>query len=245
MISCANQQSSVPIHAFWDLQYRTTAHCVNPNLLLLVPGGINCVLDVLIVLIPLPLLWRLRTTKNQKITLTAIFVVGGFVCVCSIIRLVVLSRLQDVDLTWNYINAAIWTATEPSMGVISACLPSMRPLFNRIFSGTYRGPTFKSTRGKSAQDYGSGTSGRHMWSDSKGSTVDSRSFSRLEDVANDSRDNNSWGFNVLVHGGKNTNGNPSDQVSLEEMQTPARRIKVRTEVTLISTQRFEYRDQLF
>ena len=84
-----------------------------------------------------------------------------------------------------------------------------------------------------------------MWSDSKGSTVDSRSFSRLEDVANDSNDNTSWGFNVLVHGGKNTNGNPSDQVSLEEMQTPARRIKVRTEVTLVSTQRFEYRDQLF
>ena len=84
-----------------------------------------------------------------------------------------------------------------------------------------------------------------MWSDSKGSTVDSRSFSRIEDVANDDKDNTSWGFNVLVHGGKNRNGNPSDQVSLEEMQTPARRIKVRTEVTLISTQRFEYRDQLF
>ena len=84
-----------------------------------------------------------------------------------------------------------------------------------------------------------------MWSESKGSTVDSRSFSRLEDVANDSKDNNSWGFNVLVHGGKNTNGNSSDQASDVEMQTPARRIKVKTEVTLISTQRFEYRDQLF
>ena len=84
-----------------------------------------------------------------------------------------------------------------------------------------------------------------MWSDSNGSTVDSRSFSRLEDVANDSKDNNSWGFNVLVHGGKNVNGNSSDRVSEVEMQTPARRIKVRTEVTLISTQRLEYRDQLF
>ena len=84
-----------------------------------------------------------------------------------------------------------------------------------------------------------------MWSDSNGSTVDSRSFSRLEDVANDTKDKNSWGFNVLVHGGKNANGNSSDRVSEVEMQTPARRIKVRTEVTLISTQRLEYRDQLF
>ena len=245
MVSCADQRSSVPIRAFWELQYRLTARCVNSNLLMLVPGCINCVLDVLIVIIPLPLLWRLRTTRKQKLTLTSIFVVGGFVCVCSIIRLVVLSRLQDVDLTWNYINAAIWTATEPSMGVVSACLPSLRPLFNRMFSGTYHGPTLKSTRGKSAQDYGSGTSRRYIWSDSKDSTVDLRSFSRLEDGANETKDNNSWGFNVLVHGGRNKNGSPSDQVSLEEMQTPARGIRVKTEVTLISTQRLEYRDQLF
>ena len=56
-------------------------------------------------------------------------------CIISIIRLIVLSRLYDVDVTCNaqslkfayysftdiidignYVNAAIWSAAEPSMG---------------------------------------------------------------------------------------------------------------------------------
>lgn len=42
------------------------------------------------------------------------------VCIISIIRLVVLSRLENDDVTWNFVNSAIWSAAEPCMGVISA-----------------------------------------------------------------------------------------------------------------------------
>ncbi len=48
---------------------------------------------------PLPLLWRLRTTNFQKAILTGIFSCAGFVGIISIIRLVVLSRLENVDVT--------------------------------------------------------------------------------------------------------------------------------------------------
>jgi len=40
---------SVPIHAFWDVQDRPHARCVNVDLLFLIPGGINCALDAIIV----------------------------------------------------------------------------------------------------------------------------------------------------------------------------------------------------
>lgn len=71
----------------------------------------------------------------------------------------------------------------------------------------------------------------------------SRSFSRPDDMGNEP--NSKWGFNVRVHGGKDERAGYEDQVDLEDMQTPERRIKVKTEVTLISTERMEYRDQLF
>ncbi len=137
-----------------------------------------------------------------------------------------------MSIQGNYVNAGIWTATEPTMGVVSACLPSLRPLLKRLVSNTYHGPTFKGTSG-------SGTSSRYMWS----KDGDLRSFTRLEETGVES--NTPWGHNVHVHGGKKQRGNPDDQISLEEMQTPSRRIKVKTEVTLISTERLEYRDQLF
>ena len=71
----------------------------------------------------------------------------------------------------------------------------------------------------------------------------SRSFSRPGDMGNEP--NSNWGFNVHVHGGKDERAGYEYQVDLEDMQTPERRIKVKTEVTLISTERMEYRDQLF
>lgn len=40
---------SVPIHAFWDLEDRVHARCVNINLLFLVAGGVNCAMDALII----------------------------------------------------------------------------------------------------------------------------------------------------------------------------------------------------
>ena len=85
-----------------------------------------------------------------------------------------------------------------------------------------------------------------MWSRSKGyegDDRDMRSFTRLEE----NQVHEPWGHTIQVHGGRKPGGvGPSpDQVSLEEMQTGSRRIRVKTEVTLISTERLEYRDQLF
>ncbi|KAL8636285.1 MAG: hypothetical protein Q9228_006308, partial [Teloschistes exilis] len=38
-------------------------------------------------------------------------------------------------LVRNYVPAATWSAAEPSVAVVSACLPSLRPLFVRIVWG--------------------------------------------------------------------------------------------------------------
>ena len=91
----------LPIHAFWDLELKLTpgrSRCVDTDRLFLVSGGVNCFLDFLIVLMvrtltksghvgtnrcsriflqPIPLLWRLRTTRSQKFVLTSIFSVAS------------------------------------------------------------------------------------------------------------------------------------------------------------------------
>ncbi|MDI1491392.1 MAG: rRNA-binding ribosome biosynthesis protein rpf2 [Ramalina farinacea] len=80
---------------------------------------------------PIVLVRRLKTTRQQKCVLTAIFACTGFVCIIAIIRLEVLARAtrQTDDPTWALVPVAIWSAAEPAMGVIAACLPSLRPLF--------------------------------------------------------------------------------------------------------------------
>lgn len=41
-------------------------------------------------------------------------------------------KLTQVDITWNYADAAVWSAVEPNVAVISACLPMLRPVLKLI-----------------------------------------------------------------------------------------------------------------
>ncbi|MCJ1465553.1 hypothetical protein MMC07_004171 [Pseudocyphellaria aurata] len=181
---------------------------------------------------PIPILWRLRTTKAQKTVLTCIFSIAAFVCVVSIIRLVVLSRLTVLDITWNFVNAAIWTSTESSLSVVSACIPSLRPLVTLIIRGTHQWPSMDSA----STAIGSKTTWRSSKNDDPEGT-----FIRLEEPVAESQ--RAWGRNVYVEGGRAASR--ANSTSVEEVEVPAQGIQVKTEITLISTDRLDYHDRLY
>ena len=141
------------------------------------------------------------------------------------------------DLSGNFVNAAIWTATEPCMGVVSACLPSLRPLVALLYSGSHRGPPVKS-----AQASGSSTSSRMRWRSNNGN--DEGTFTRLEESANET--NLPWGHTVSVHGGSSyQKRSPTENISMDDMNVPADSIQVKTEVIVVSSNRLDYHDRLY
>ncbi|KAL8858723.1 MAG: hypothetical protein Q9178_004811 [Gyalolechia marmorata] len=187
-------------------------------------------------MLPMPLLWRLRTTARQQIILTIIFTLAGFVVLVSIIWVVVLAQLEASDVTWNFINAGIWSSLEPSMAVICACIPSLRPLFSLAarYLRNSSIPAFSSPQAgaKLTGSSNSGT-GRRPWpGSSRGKTSDGM-FSQLEEGGSD--DMKPLGHDVSVQGG----GEGEEGVELPQMG-----IQVKTEVR-ISTDKLEYRDRLF
>ncbi|KAL2036834.1 hypothetical protein N7G274_010377 [Stereocaulon virgatum] len=239
---CATIFQCQPIHGFWDKTI--PLHCTSGDNILIVPGGFNAVLDAFVVLLPLPFLWRLRTTHKQKGILTGIFACGGFVCVISIIRLIVLSRLYDADVTWNYVNAAIWSAAEPSMGVIAACIPSLRPLVAYSWRGIHKDPTILTK--KSDQATTSSGSSRMMWPSRVHGEDLVGGFTRLEEgrLRRDQTQDR-WGHDVNVRGGKsNRASNVEGNVSLEELNSHHTGIRVKNEVTVTSTA-WNYKDKVF
>jgi hypothetical protein len=64
-----------PISHFWNKT--DGGFCVNRTQFYIVSGGINIATDVFILLLPMPLLWKLKTSTSQKIGLTMIFLLGG------------------------------------------------------------------------------------------------------------------------------------------------------------------------
>lgn len=48
------------------------------------------------------------------------------VCAISIIRISKIATLDSNDITWRFLDVWVWTVLENSVGVTSACLPTMR-----------------------------------------------------------------------------------------------------------------------
>ena len=59
------------------------------------------------------------------------------VCIASIIRVPFIAHISLVDQTWSDIDGFIWSLVELSLGIVSACLPTLRPLFIYVFHGGY------------------------------------------------------------------------------------------------------------
>ena len=79
------------------------------------------------------------------------------VCVVSVLRLYALITLdRSQDPTWEQPATAYWSAIELNVGIVCGCLPTLRPLVNKIAPRLF---TLKSTM-RSQPPYGShGNSG--------------------------------------------------------------------------------------
>jgi hypothetical protein len=55
------------------------------------------------------------------------------VCFASLYRIITITRLvQTTDISWAKSDVFIWSSVEPSVGIISGCLPILRPLLSKI-----------------------------------------------------------------------------------------------------------------
>ena len=58
------------------------------------------------------------------------------ICVISLLRVVWLWTWNLADMTYTVTPGAIYSVLEPNLGVINACLPTIKPAINELF-GSY------------------------------------------------------------------------------------------------------------
>ncbi|KAL8925928.1 MAG: hypothetical protein Q9208_003241 [Pyrenodesmia sp. 3 TL-2023] len=122
----------VPVNAWWD--HTPGAKCMSLRSFDLAFAVINIAFDFVILLLPVNMVWRLRINNVQKAALTFVFLLGGLECIIAIVRLLsAIVHIDDVDFSWHITNTLIWTAAECGVGVISVCLPTLRPILSALF----------------------------------------------------------------------------------------------------------------
>jgi hypothetical protein len=106
---------------------------VNEPLFHLGMGIINLIGDLCILAVPISSIWVTQMPKTQKAAISFIFLLGSFVCFASLYRIVTVARIIDTtDMSWAISDTTTWSLVEPSVGIISGCLPTLRPLWMHL-----------------------------------------------------------------------------------------------------------------
>ncbi|KAG8627721.1 hypothetical protein KVT40_003594 [Elsinoe batatas] len=154
-----------PIESFWNL--KGTGKCMATWPIFIGNTVMNIINDFMVILSPMPVLTNLHLPKRQKIALMAVFAVGGFVIIVSILRLAQFIKSNGAtDFSWENIILGIWSIIECTVGIIcssgmsnrpnyllslvdDSLVPALKPLIVRLF------PNFGSTNsGTRSRTYG-------------------------------------------------------------------------------------------
>ncbi|EGP87236.1 uncharacterized protein MYCGRDRAFT_26892, partial [Zymoseptoria tritici IPO323] len=115
----------------WDKEHE--GRCNNINAQSWAAAGINIALDVAVVSLPLPQLWRMQLNPRKKFLVMIMFSMGFFVTIVSVIRLQQLLEFgEDDNMTYHYASIGLWSTVEMHASVICACMPAIRNLLRRF-----------------------------------------------------------------------------------------------------------------
>ncbi|KAH7084758.1 hypothetical protein BKA63DRAFT_430589 [Paraphoma chrysanthemicola] len=110
--------------------------CIATNLVFRLNGGMNIATDFAIFAIPIYPVAQLHMPMRRKVHLLGVFCLGFFACAISIIRLLqVIAGEDEPDATWAGAPTAYWSAIELNVGILCACLPTLRPLIKKYAPG--------------------------------------------------------------------------------------------------------------
>ncbi|KAL5602081.1 hypothetical protein FOBRF1_009614 [Fusarium oxysporum] len=118
-----------PLEAVWNRDLRMK--CVTNRLeLAYVCAGINILTDLVVAILPLPVIWKLNLRRSQKIALSTVFGLGCFSIALAIVRI---KWVETWSLTtWDIVRPQLWALAEVTSALVCACIPTFKPLLSKI-----------------------------------------------------------------------------------------------------------------
>ncbi|KAI9727077.1 MAG: hypothetical protein M1828_007278 [Chrysothrix sp. TS-e1954] len=137
--------------AYQDLPTSQNVHCIDFVTLYLSSAPLNIITDLIILLLPVPILKNMTLPRKQKIILYITFGFGIFVAVVDVVRMSYLEQAQvtraknadresmtqsgderETDFSWYASLSFMWSAIEVNVGIMCACVPALKPLVLRF-----------------------------------------------------------------------------------------------------------------
>ncbi|KAI6779409.1 integral membrane [Emericellopsis cladophorae] len=119
-----------PFAGNYDLTIPAT--CADRPKVFIAIGAYNIISDVVILLLPIPMIWRLKTGREVKAGLTAVFLIGLVVSGVAVGRIFTLTSLQIANITETMVWVDFLSTTEVNLAILCVSLPMLGPLIGRL-----------------------------------------------------------------------------------------------------------------
>ncbi|KAI0445142.1 hypothetical protein F4803DRAFT_509530 [Xylaria telfairii] len=158
-----------PIDAYWK-QLASSSGCFNTQKTLLGYEVTNFFLDFAILVIPVTAIGTLQLSLYKKIGASFAFLLGGFVCIASIVRLTTIYDVSNPSRPVEPSASLIWSTIQAGVAIVCSCIPTFGPLIANITKklgyvtrlyGTY-GP-----QGRRSRDLSSVPRAKYQYSSSR------------------------------------------------------------------------------
>lgn len=138
-----------PVRAAYDPSV-SQGQCLSIVTLYLCSAPVNIITDLAILVLPIPVLTGMRLPQRQKTILVLTFALGIFVTIVDVVRIYYLQQASSdqiathehlgtaSDFPFNASTAFMWSAVEVNVGIICACIPTLKPLVTRILPSMLR-----------------------------------------------------------------------------------------------------------
>ncbi|KAI1391574.1 uncharacterized protein F4822DRAFT_190157 [Hypoxylon trugodes] len=131
-------QCGTQFWAIWNSEAELKRRCTNTINMIITLCITDFITDLVIIIIPIPLVLRLNLNTTKKIGVCAMFLLGGGILVSSLVRFVLMagSFMGGLNITDDNIlgvSACLyWGMVECGVGVFAACLPTIQYLVRKF-----------------------------------------------------------------------------------------------------------------
>ncbi|KAK4176027.1 hypothetical protein QBC36DRAFT_387776 [Triangularia setosa] len=131
----------LPLAAFWDKASYPNAYC-HPRSFWLGNTGLHIGTDILLYVLPLPVIVNLQMRRRQKVALYGIFALGFFVCSISVVRLWdLVEQYHRFDFTFDNVSIAYLTCVEINAAIACACCMTLKPFVSKVLPRFFPTPS--------------------------------------------------------------------------------------------------------
>lgn len=149
-LTCAKAFRCQPVSGAWQLAPGRPVKCIDIVVIHLASTPVNVYTDLAIILLPIPVLSSLQLPRQQKFILILTFALAAFDVVISVIRIAVLEQVllkvavenrlhgyetpaSELDITYSESLAFMWSAVEVNIGIVCACIITLKPLVGKVY----------------------------------------------------------------------------------------------------------------